>query len=135
MVSEVEIEQYLRVETKYKLDLGECYKFTSPNRKFVLDRLIVAREVIAFIEVKGPQGWITSGQAREAKRLRKKEHIALFIWSKHEVEQLLKTLRRVQNAGFEYGSHLQSFKENSEYYFDFGERAIPKGASRVKTHL
>ena len=46
------------------------YKFTSPSRRSVPDRLFIRDGRYVFIEFKRPGGTLTAGQAREIKRLR-----------------------------------------------------------------
>lgn len=48
-----------------------CYKFTSPSRRSVPDRLFIRDGRVVFIEFKRPGGKLTSGQGREIERLRK----------------------------------------------------------------
>ena len=48
-----------------------CYKFTSPSRRSVPDRLFIRDGRVVFIEFKRPGGKLTSGQEREIERLRK----------------------------------------------------------------
>lgn len=47
------------------------YKFTSPQRRSVPDRIVVTNKgVVFFIEFKAPGKGLTDGQAREIARLR-----------------------------------------------------------------
>ena len=60
---------------------GECYKFVSPGRRFVPDRLIlhpvapehvdIVAQYVGFIETKAPKKKPNAGQKREHERLRK----------------------------------------------------------------
>ena len=50
---------------------GLCYKFTSPSRRSVPDRLFIRDGRVVFIEFKRPGGKLTSGQEREIERLRR----------------------------------------------------------------
>ena len=45
------------------------YKFTSPNRRSVPDRIFVKQGHVIFIEFKRPGGRLTSGQEREIEKL------------------------------------------------------------------
>ena len=50
---------------------GIAYKFTSPNRRNVPDRIVVMPHAeIMFVELKTEKGKLTSGQEREIARLR-----------------------------------------------------------------
>ncbi len=53
-------------------DGWECYKFSSPGRRSVPDRLFIKGGRVVFIEFKRPGGRLTSGQEREIARLRAK---------------------------------------------------------------
>jgi hypothetical protein len=66
---ESQIETYLRREVK---NLGGCaYKFTSPQRVNVPDRIVLLPGGrIVFVELKAPGKKPTAGQLREHKRLR-----------------------------------------------------------------
>jgi hypothetical protein len=46
------------------------YKFTSPNRRSVPDRMFIKDGRVVFIEFKRPGGRLTEAQARELVRLR-----------------------------------------------------------------
>ena len=45
------------------------YKFTSPSRRSVPDRMFIREGRVVFIEFKTEKGRLTSGQAREIARL------------------------------------------------------------------
>ncbi|SAK83330.1 VRR-NUC domain protein [Caballeronia catudaia] len=49
---------------------GVAYKFTSPARRSVPDRIVIFPRRIVFVEVKRPGGTLTLAQAREHERLR-----------------------------------------------------------------
>lgn len=65
---ESKVECYLYVRVK---ELGgECYKFTSPQRRNVPDRIVILPGGrLTFVEVKAPGEKPTDGQQREHKRL------------------------------------------------------------------
>ena len=59
---------------------GIAYKFTSPARRSVPDRLMDLPMVyLFFIEFKRPGGELTSGQEREIKRLRDKGNVVYVV--------------------------------------------------------
>lgn len=63
------IEQYL-VDAVQRLG-GIAYKFTSPARRSVPDRIVtLPGGILAFVELKRPGEKPTKGQAREHERLR-----------------------------------------------------------------
>lgn len=78
----------------------EHYKFTSPNRRSVPDRLVLGyilsehREIVAryvrFIEYKKPGGVLTIGQARELGRLTELGFKADVADSPEMVEKLMR---------------------------------------------
>ena len=55
------------------------YKFTSPQRRSVPDRMFISpRGAVFFIEFKKPGGKLTEGQAREIGRLKSKD-VPVFV--------------------------------------------------------
>lgn len=68
-VYERDIEAYL--VDKCKARGWGCYKFTSPQRRNVPDRIVIyPGGVIVFVELKAPGKKPTAGQLREHERLR-----------------------------------------------------------------
>lgn len=65
---EKQIEAHLVDQVKAKG--GVAYKFTSPGRRNVPDRLVVLPDRLFFAELKAPGKTATAGQAREHDRLR-----------------------------------------------------------------
>jgi len=55
------------------------YKFTSPSCRSVPDRLFIRDGRVVFIEFKRPGGRLTSGQAREIKRLRQIGGVEVYV--------------------------------------------------------
>jgi hypothetical protein len=60
------------------------YKFTSPSRRSVPDRLFIRGGRVAFVEFKRPGGTLTAGQAREIDRLR---HAGAEVYVCYSVEE------------------------------------------------
>lgn len=57
-----------------------CYKFTSPNRRSVPDRMVVfPHGLVIFIEFKAPGKTPTPAQEREIARLQEREQTVLVI--------------------------------------------------------
>lgn len=68
-IHERDIEAHLVDQCK-ALGWG-CYKFTSPGRRNVPDRIVIAPGgAVVFVELKAPGKRPTTGQAREHERLR-----------------------------------------------------------------
>lgn len=105
MASETEkaVEKYLRQKV---LDVGgQCYKWTSPNRRGVPDRIVIFPPFISkgqgavwFIEVKKPNEEPTSAQKREMIRLAKLGQLVGVIDSKNGVDQFIAKYHEVKNA-------------------------------------
>ncbi|MCK9410633.1 MAG: hypothetical protein M0R68_16005, partial [Bacteroidetes bacterium] len=88
MESEKGTEQYLR-ECIRELG-GEAYKFTSPQRRFVLDRLcVLPNGKVWFIEVKSENQEPNEGQYREIIRLIDRGHKACWVKTKAEVNAVI----------------------------------------------
>jgi len=72
---------------------GIPYKFTSPNRRNVPDRLcVLPQKIIFFVECKASGEKLRSGQVREIQRLRKRGHIVLVFDSKRQTDILINKL-------------------------------------------
>lgn len=85
---EREIEAYLVKRVK-EMD-GIAYKFVSPQRRSVPDRLVVMKgKHIFFVEVKNTVGKLTDGQKREIERLRDLGQRVFVCYSKEEVDSIL----------------------------------------------
>jgi hypothetical protein len=67
----------------------EAYKFMSPQRRSVPDRLFVREGRVVFIEFKRPGGKLTSGQEREIEKLRRHGAEVWVCYSKQEVAEVL----------------------------------------------
>lgn len=85
------VEAYL--VKKVKEAGGIAYKFTSPQRRSVPDRIcLFPGGRIVFVEVKAPGKKPTSLQAREHVRLDDYGHTVAVIESKEGVDGLLRTV-------------------------------------------
>ena len=94
---EEKIENYLvkRVEEEG----GRAYKFTSPGRRFVPDRLLALprkrfKEPLSLVECKAPTGRIHPGQAREHAFLWALGIRVRVVHTRDEVDEILRELRR-----------------------------------------
>ena len=72
---------------------GIAYKFTSPARRSVPDRIVVLNGGIThFVELKTIGGKVSSGQRREIARLRDLGHTVYVIWTKEGVNKYIRSL-------------------------------------------
>jgi len=89
---EKDIEQYLVKEVK-KLS-GIPYKFKSPQRRSVPDRLcIFNKKVTIFVEVKATGKVPTEAQLREMERLTDKEQWVVWLDSKDGIDRIIKKIK------------------------------------------
>lgn len=66
---------------------GIAYKFSSPNRRFVPDRICAfPTGLCTFVEIKGPKGITHSGQVRELKRLWELGFLTTILKSRGDVD-------------------------------------------------
>lgn len=88
------IEQYLVSEVE-KLD-GIAYKFKSPQRRSVPDRLCAFPDgVLAFVEVKATGEEPTEAQYREMNRLSERGHWVLWVQSHYEVTRFINKIKQM----------------------------------------
>lgn len=93
MTEEKKIEQELIKEVKAMG--GICYKFMSPGRKHVPDRLcVLPKGIIFFVECKKEDEEPRSGQYRELVRLRDMDHHAYYVNSFEHLHALLTLMRK-----------------------------------------
>lgn len=94
---EKQIESYLVREVR-KLG-GLAYKFSSPGKRSVPDRLcLFPTGLVAFVELKRPGKKATMAQAREIKKIQQRGVIALVIDSKPRVKAFIEWIERKINA-------------------------------------
>lgn len=84
LVRESEIEAHL--VKRVRQAGGLSYKFVSPGRSGVPDRLVILDGVVFFVEVKAPGGKLSALQDRELKRIRDAGINALVVWSKDDID-------------------------------------------------
>jgi hypothetical protein len=99
MENEKNTERYLYDRVR---DLGgEAYKFVSPMRRFVLDRLcVLPKGKVWFVEVKSEGQTPCEGQIREIDRLHAKGHRAVWVKTKAEVDVLIHLMKEdIANDG------------------------------------
>lgn len=91
---ESKIENYLREEVE-RLG-GIAFKFTSPNRRSVPDRICVFPEgVLVFVEVKATGKRPTDAQVRERRRLQALSQLVVTVASKFQVSTLIQTIEQL----------------------------------------
>lgn len=90
---EKQIEKYL--VDKVKELGGIAYKFTSPARRGVPDRICVLQHVVAFVEVKCEKGVLSALQKAEIQRLRSLHANVFVVWSKEDIDNLLAILKEI----------------------------------------
>lgn len=91
-VREGKIEKYL-VDEIEKIG-GTAYKFTSPGRVGVPDRIVCYKGLVVFVEVKSPsrEAELSSPQRRELIRLHENKHLNACCHNKIDVDLLLKII-------------------------------------------
>jgi hypothetical protein len=92
MESEKITEKYLC--DKIRLLGGEAYKFTSPNRRNVPDRIcVLPKGFLLFVEVKSEGKLPSDGQKREINRLLEKgQHVAV-VTTKADVDLVINKIK------------------------------------------
>jgi hypothetical protein len=120
MESEKNVEHYL-CQLVRGLE-GEGYKFVSPMRRFVLDRLCVLPYGITwFVEVKSEGQKPHPGQLREIARLTAKGHKAVWVDSVAGVNKIISQMREeIDNA--KRGRNSRCI---TEYYEPYSENELP----------
>lgn len=91
-VSEAVIEAFLRESVK---EIGGiAYKFVSPGRRYVPDRICVfPTGIILFVEVKASNGVLHKGQQRELTRLTDLGASATVVGSRDDVRDLIQAVK------------------------------------------
>ena len=84
---EAVVEQHLVKRVK---DAGGiAFKFTSPGRRGVPDRLVVLPNMILFVECKAEGGTLTTGQRKEHQRLQNLGMTVATVYSRSDVNDLM----------------------------------------------
>lgn len=87
-MQEKQIEKYLVDSVKKRLK-GKAYKFTSPGRRAVPDRLCVVDGHCFFVECKATGKFLTDAQRREADRLNELDQWVYMVNAKSEIDALM----------------------------------------------
>ena len=80
-----------------------CYKFVSPGRNGVPDRIVIGRGHIVFIELKSEDGHPSKLQLLNAQRMTEKGADVRFCFSKEEIDEFFVealTWRNRKNRNF-----------------------------------
>ena len=94
---EAKIEAYLTREIK-KIG-GKAYKFSSPGKRSVPDRLcVLPKGEVVFVEVKALGKEPTSAQYRELDALRSLGHWATWVSTKRQVRDLIQKIQKYLEA-------------------------------------
>lgn len=83
------IETYLIKQVREQLQ-GIAYKFTSPGRRAVPDRLCVVSGHCFFVECKATDKYLTDAQARERDRLQELDQWVYEVNSKGHIDKLIR---------------------------------------------
>lgn len=86
--SEKQIENYLIGEVRIRLK-GTAFKFTSPGRRAVPDRLCVICGHCFFVECKATDKYLTDAQKRERDRLINLKQWVYVVNSKLQIDQII----------------------------------------------
>jgi len=96
-VSEKTVESYLVGEIR-KIG-GKAYKFSSPARRSVPDRVcVLPLGLIIFIECKRPGQKPTKAQAKELKDLHELGHMSVWVDSHEAVDKIVKAVKKIMLA-------------------------------------
>ena len=91
-IREKDVEARLRTRTEKYLK-GISYKFTSPGRRSVPDRLLIwPMDNHCFVECKAPGKTWTKAQAKQRDKLRKLGHKVYLVSNYEEVDRLISML-------------------------------------------
>lgn len=74
---------------------GKAYKFTSPNHRAVLDRLVIVRGMAAmFVEFKAVGKELTDAQVRECRFLLDRSQVVFIVHSMEEADSLISYIKK-----------------------------------------
>lgn len=90
-VRENKVEKYLKDEVA-KLG-GISRKWVSPGHDGVPDQIVIYKSHVFFIEVKTPDGSLSSVQIREQKRLKYHGASVLVVYGNHDVDDVITNLK------------------------------------------
>lgn len=95
-ILEKDIEQYLKRQcTKFGM---LCFKFNSPGKVGVPDRIIIFSGMVFFVECKAPAGKVTPNQASVHAEMLKRGVTVSTVKTFAEVDALLSVIISIANA-------------------------------------
>ena len=95
-ILEKDVEQYLKRQcTKFGM---LCFKFNSPGKVGVPDRIIIFAGMVFFVECKAPAGKITPNQVSVHMEMLKQGVTVSIVRTFAEVDNLLSVIKSIANA-------------------------------------
>lgn len=88
MIDERDVERYLVKECEKRGWL--CWKFVSPGRRGVPDRIVIRPGSVAFVEVKRKGGRVSPLQIRRIEELIRRLIPARVVETKGEIDEMIK---------------------------------------------
>lgn len=88
MIDERDVERYLIKECKKRGWL--CWKFVSPGRRGVPDRVVIRHGGVAFVEVKRKGGRVSPLQVRRIEELTRLVIPARVVETKGEIDEMIR---------------------------------------------
>lgn len=88
MIDERDVERYLVKECEKRGWL--CWKFVSPGRRGVPDRIVIRHGGVAFVEVKRKGGRVSPLQVRRIEELTRRGVAARVVKTKGEIDEMIK---------------------------------------------
>lgn len=88
MIDERDVERYLIKECERRGWL--CWKFVSPGRRGVPDRIVIRPGAVAFVEVKRKGGRVSPLQLRRIEELTRRGVAARVVEAKGEIDEMIR---------------------------------------------
>lgn len=88
MIDERDVERYLIKECEKRGWL--CWKFVSPGRRGVPDRIVIRPGAVAFVEVKRKGGRVSPLQVRRIEELTRLVIPARVVKTKGEIDEMIR---------------------------------------------
>ena len=88
MIDESDVERYLIKECEKRGWL--CWKFVSPGRRGVPDRIVIRPGSVAFVEVKRKGGRVSPLQIRRIEELTRRGVAARVVETKGEIDEMIR---------------------------------------------
>ncbi|MDU5530339.1 VRR-NUC domain-containing protein [Negativicoccus succinicivorans] len=88
MIDERDVERYLIKECEKRGWL--CWKFVSPGRRGVPDRIVIRPGSVAFVEVKRKGGRVSPLQIRRIEELTRRGVAARVVETKGEIDEMIR---------------------------------------------